>query len=181
MEPEQPIQGGPVAPPAPSPVPWTSPIAPPSSQPRQTRRLWIGLGVVLALALLLTCAVTAGISTFRAVTAGQQALQTILQRFMVAGQQQDATTGYSLFAPSAGVSQAQIAELFHTQQTIFANYQSVQLSQWRINSSNGDTNATVEGSVTSKGQGTPRFRAQLYNYQGQWRFVTFQFLTGVGP
>ena len=39
----------------------------------------------------------------------------------------------------------------------------------------------VEGSVTSKGQGAPRFRAHLYNYQGQWRFVSFQFLTGVGP
>jgi hypothetical protein len=115
----------------------------------------------------------------------QAALAQRLDRFMRAGAKNDPVAGYALFTHNgdegAALSEASVADLYSKHREMFDGYQSVQITNFRVNTvAGGGTTASVAGTATYTGPKSVGFEARLVQEGGVWNLSYFNLMQGVG-
>lgn len=115
----------------------------------------------------------------------QAALAHRLDSFMQAGAKNDPVAGYALFthngAEGAAVSEASIVDLYGRHRELFDGYQTVQITNFRVNTvAGGGTTASVAGTATYTGHKSVGFEARLVQEGVVWNLSYFNLLQGVG-
>jgi hypothetical protein len=105
----------------------------------------------------------------------------LLEQFMEAGEQNNPQAGYALFSAGAGVTLNNISTLYQTRRDLFDGYEAVHGGNYRINTFNGTTSASIAGRISYKKRADAPFTASLVRVNGHWELVSMQFQEGVGP
>jgi hypothetical protein len=162
---------------------------PPAGGPAlAARRARVGWGVLgLAVVVLLCCGgsalflVTNTTQLFTSLAQDSAATTTVIQRFMQAGERNDAAAGYALFASAAtDVTQADIARLFDDHPEFFAGFQTARQENYQLFSGTQGTTADVTGRITYRRHAEVPFSARLMKVNNRWALVSFQLAQGVG-
>lgn len=108
----------------------------------------------------------------------------VVEQFMAAGAQGDASAGYQLVSVvSPALSADGIAMLFQTQRNLFDGYTAIEQNKYGVSlrtSWNG-TRALLDGVASYNGQPDVPVRAELIKLNNQWRLTTINFGTEATP
>lgn len=108
----------------------------------------------------------------------------VVEQFMAAGAQNDASAGYQLVSvASPALSADEIAMLFQTQRNLFDGYTAIEQNKYGVSlrtSWNG-TRALLDGVASYNGQPDVPVRAELIKLNNQWRLTTINFGTEATP
>jgi len=94
----------------------------------------------------------------------------VVGEFMVAGQAYNIEWAYALCAPQ--VNRSEVESLIEDNyDSLFRNYESLRTSSWHIESSDGVTSASLEGSVAYRDGSSLPYEAVLVKSGGEWRII----------
>jgi len=101
--------------------------------------------------------------------------EAVLDELMVAGQAHDIDGAYALFAPGA-TSRAEIESFIEDNHAdFFEHYEGIHTTGWHVETSGGQTTATLEGNISYTDGSTLPFDAELAKIGGEWKIWAIYF------